>query len=696
MNGWLELESDPGLFTLLVEDFGVEGVQVEEIYDLQKPFEGPIFGFIFLFRWIEERRARRKISHDEEIVHDDQIINSMFFAQQMIPNSCATHALLSVLLNCKDQLKLGSILSHLRHFTTGMSPEDKGYAIGNLQSLAKAHNSHARPEPSHIPEKQLGLSGGRTQEAFHYVSFVCINEHLFELDGLKLHPIDHGVGKNNEDWTELFRRVITERLGITAGGEASNEIRFNLMAVVPDKRHLFEHKLNTLKTNHRTLCTVLEQRTKGAEEKTRRLRGDGGHTIMTRSARRGAAKHNDYQIQEIAKNSEYSKNSENSKNNDNTKNNDNAKNSDNAKNNDNKVTEISTNNDHKFSENSKNTDNKNAEPTKNSNNLTTENPKNGDNKVFGSDQNSDDSKNRSIGGDLVSNGKEKDDDRNPSNSINDLNNKDVNVNNEDRMNNNMDNTSNNSKHTLPNNTFLADIKEEATNEHTQASTHNNNNEVIMQAIDATNNHTKSTNVKSEKDSKDIKAPPNETSCDQQSSPCHYNTTSPAAVVSECEEKAFKDDKSNINTCNINENNLQNTAIISNNSSVNNSCGSIKSSDNDISDPSQLPNANTANDNNQALSNKELLGLLHKIEGEIEVCKNALKDEIEKRKKYRMDDSRRTHNYDEFICKFLTMLAEHGHLGNLIEQHSYAKKPRSTLSINKLKLNKKKNKKKKKR
>ena len=32
-DGWLELESDPGLFSLLLEDMGVEGTQVK-IYSL--------------------------------------------------------------------------------------------------------------------------------------------------------------------------------------------------------------------------------------------------------------------------------------------------------------------------------------------------------------------------------------------------------------------------------------------------------------------------------------------------------------------------------------------------------------------------------------------------------------------------------------------------------------------------------------
>ncbi|XP_059800416.1 ubiquitin carboxyl-terminal hydrolase BAP1 isoform X3 [Hypanus sabinus] len=258
--GWLELESDPGLFTLLVEDFGVKGVQVEEIYDLHCKVQGPVYGFIFLFKWIEERRSRRKVTPlvDETSVFDEEIVNDMFFAHQLIPNSCATHALLSVLLNC-DNVELGPTLSRMKDFTKGFSPESKGYAIGNAPELAKAHNSHARPEPRHLPEKQNGISAVRTMEAFHFVSYVPIKGRLFELDGLKAYPIDHGPWGEDEEWTDKARRVIMERIGLATAGEPYHDIRFNLMAVVPDRRMKYETKLSLLKMNRQTVLEALQQ-----------------------------------------------------------------------------------------------------------------------------------------------------------------------------------------------------------------------------------------------------------------------------------------------------------------------------------------------------------------------------------------------------------------------------------------------------
>ncbi|XP_041944231.1 ubiquitin carboxyl-terminal hydrolase BAP1 isoform X3 [Alosa sapidissima] len=258
--GWLELESDPGLFTLLVEDFGVKGVQVEEIYDLQSKCQSPVYGFIFLFKWIEERRSRRKVSTlvDETSVIDEEIVNDMFFAHQLIPNSCATHALLSVLLNCSG-VELGTTLSRMKAFTKGFSPESKGYAIGNAPELARAHNSHARPEPRHLPEKQNGISAVRTMEAFHFVSYVPIKDRLFELDGLKAYPIDHGPWGEEEEWTDKARRVIMERIGLATAGEPYHDIRFNLMAVVPDRRMKYESKLDLLKRNRQMVLEGLQQ-----------------------------------------------------------------------------------------------------------------------------------------------------------------------------------------------------------------------------------------------------------------------------------------------------------------------------------------------------------------------------------------------------------------------------------------------------
>lgn len=180
----------------------------------------------------------------------------VYFSLKTVPNSCATHALLSVLLNCPD-LHLGETLSRLKTHTKGMSPENKGWAIGNTPELACAHNSHAMSQAKRRLDKSSGISTGRfTGEAFHFVSFVPIDGHLFELDGLKPFPLNHGPWKDAEDWTDKFRCTMEERLGISSGEQ---DIRFNLMAVVPDRRIAITHKLKMLRTNKTIVTAALEK-----------------------------------------------------------------------------------------------------------------------------------------------------------------------------------------------------------------------------------------------------------------------------------------------------------------------------------------------------------------------------------------------------------------------------------------------------
>lgn len=102
----------------------------------------------------------------------------------------------------------------------------------------------------------------RIREAFHFVSYVPIDGHLFELDGLKPYPIDHGPWRENEEWTDKFKRVIKDRLGMAKAEASNSDIRYNLMAVVPDKRLAILQRLNLLKNDKSVVTEALQQMAK--------------------------------------------------------------------------------------------------------------------------------------------------------------------------------------------------------------------------------------------------------------------------------------------------------------------------------------------------------------------------------------------------------------------------------------------------
>ncbi|KAM3184931.1 hypothetical protein ACTXT7_007403 [Hymenolepis weldensis] len=404
---WLELESDPGLFTLLVEDLGVRGVQVDEIYELSKVPTDPVFGFIFLFRWQqnEKRHISRRSSRGgtgslnnsqtssiggidislslsssaensatnnnnnnnicsisshqngispkikTEFPTADSSDPEVFFAHQIVPNSCATHSLLSILMNTSySGVDLGPLLSEFRRATASLSPGLRGLAIGYMPPLMEAHNRHARQQISFshcLPpscdeamsisvvktaveaaqkasssDSENGTNGselghcsssvddnpglvtsttiGDAGDTFHFVCFLPVGKYLYELDGLKHEPINHGLLEDpitHNGWTRqcldllkqrmrdgyqsanfklLFLIALEDKLERKVGAihnfqllkwpngcrvppVSRQDVRYNLMAVVPDRRMALTSRLDNLEKNRSILERTIQQ-----------------------------------------------------------------------------------------------------------------------------------------------------------------------------------------------------------------------------------------------------------------------------------------------------------------------------------------------------------------------------------------------------------------------------------------------------
>ncbi|VDM32844.1 unnamed protein product [Hydatigera taeniaeformis] len=386
---WLELESDPGLFTLLVEDLGVTGVQVDEIYELSKvptdphnsrrssrgggaslnasqtsstgadvglaatnPTLGEIStsvtalhqGFNNGGRLTSTASERRKLKSEVDPGDSEEV----FFAHQVVPNSCATHSLLSILMNTSHQsVDLGPLLREFRRATQPLPPSLRGLAIGFMPPLMEAHNRHARQQTSHSPPclppacdeaisarvvrcaieaaQRAALtdgenSGGGGGEAvigedvvgmgcgvgggvgvgagdtFHFVCFLPVGRFLYELDGLKQEPINHGPLEDpvtHVGWTrqclDLLKQRMRDQVIADTGEQTSfgspkqfciasceefrhprhlfnprsnlQEVRYNLMAVVPDRRLALTSRLDNLEKNRSILEKTIRQLT---------------------------------------------------------------------------------------------------------------------------------------------------------------------------------------------------------------------------------------------------------------------------------------------------------------------------------------------------------------------------------------------------------------------------------------------------
>ena len=211
MEEWCEIENNPSVFTQLIKNIGVKGVQFEEILSLDslENSNSTIYGLIFINKFVKN------------IMNTPNILSNwdkdLFFSRQLIENSNATQAILSILLNNEDKLDIGSNLREFKLSMTDMNPLERGLTFSNSEKIKKEHNKF----------KITNNEG----DIYHFVTFIHFKNEIYEIDGLREGPILIDKNVEFKDWIKKVISTLNGKINFYT----NNDIKFNLMALIPDK-----------------------------------------------------------------------------------------------------------------------------------------------------------------------------------------------------------------------------------------------------------------------------------------------------------------------------------------------------------------------------------------------------------------------------------------------------------------------------
>ncbi|KAF7161682.1 hypothetical protein CNMCM6106_008835 [Aspergillus hiratsukae] len=204
-NGFCELESEPAIFNVMLREFGVKGVKVQEVVSL-----------------------------------DDELMAFL------------NVALLNIVNNIEG-IDLGENLRHFREFTMPFTPALRGDAINNFEFVKRIHNSFARRMDILNSDLQLKMeatskrsrSGKNRHDefendaGFHFIAFVPALGKVWKFDGLERQPQALAEYAPDEDWLTLVRPNIRTRMEEYEEGQ----IEFSILSVAKDPLVELEDKL---------------------------------------------------------------------------------------------------------------------------------------------------------------------------------------------------------------------------------------------------------------------------------------------------------------------------------------------------------------------------------------------------------------------------------------------------------------------
>lgn len=111
----------------------------------------------------------------------------VYYLKQTISNACGTIALIHSIGNLRNVITFqpGSVLDKFFKETESMTPEERAKRLENDHEFARSHEETAKDGQTSAPALEDEVD-------HHFLAFVQVGGRLYELDGIKKGPVDHG------------------------------------------------------------------------------------------------------------------------------------------------------------------------------------------------------------------------------------------------------------------------------------------------------------------------------------------------------------------------------------------------------------------------------------------------------------------------------------------------------------------------
>lgn len=188
---WLPLESNPAVMNKFLTGLGVPGSwTIHDVYGLDTELLAmvpqPVGAVILLYPFTDKFEEHKNKQEDELEAAAQVVSEDVYFMKQCVGNACGTVALIHAIANNRDKIDLGDgALKDFLESTKSMNPEDKGHALETDEGISKAHEESAQEGQTEAPDRESEVNE-------HFVAFVHVDGNLYELDGRRKLPINHG------------------------------------------------------------------------------------------------------------------------------------------------------------------------------------------------------------------------------------------------------------------------------------------------------------------------------------------------------------------------------------------------------------------------------------------------------------------------------------------------------------------------